>query len=280
MTAPSRAIELQLPPRRRDPVFQPVVLGTRRFLAAPLPGAAASAFRRDDAEPPQVVPPEAAEEGAGEEHGAAPSTLVREDAHRPGPEGGSAWVQAAAPPPPDLEAVRREAFERGVAEGRAALPWTDAEALRATVRAFTAAASELAAARRSYLLENRHVVVELACAIAERVLGAPPATDRAALTALVGRALELFPNDEPLALHLAPADRAIVEAGLAEEMARLGREGRVRVVEDATLAPGEARLLGRSSDVRASVAEVLERLRAELADAVALDLPASDGGAR
>src|SRR5690606_13275706 len=119
MTAPSRAIELQLPPRRRDPVFQPVVLGTRRFLAAPLPGAAASAFRRDDAEPPQVVPPEAAEEGAGEEHGAAPSTLVREDAHRPGPEGGSAWVQAAAPPPPDLEAVRREAFERGVAEGRA-----------------------------------------------------------------------------------------------------------------------------------------------------------------
>lgn len=280
MTAPSRSIEFELPPRRRDSVFHPVVLRPRRFQAAPLPGAASSTFQRDGAEPPQVVPPEAAEEVAGVEHAPPPSTPLQQDAHRFGSEAGSAALQAAAPPPPDLEAVRREAFERGVAEGRAALPWTDAEALRATVRAFTAAASELAAARRSYLLENRHVVVELACAIAERVLGAPPATDRAALTALVGRALELFPNDEPLALHLAPADRAIVEAGLAEEMARLGREGRVRVVEDATLAPGEARVLGRSSDVRAAVAEVLERLRAELADAVALDLPASDGGAR
>src|SRR5690606_31556046 len=124
----------------------------------------------------EAAPP-ATENGADEERASAapaplPEAAAGERATGAEAERASAAVEPAraaaeaeAPRPPDLEAVRREAFERGVAEGRAALPWTDAEALRAAVRAFTAAASELATARRSYLLENRHVVVELACAI-------------------------------------------------------------------------------------------------------------------
>ncbi|MEB2344401.1 MAG: hypothetical protein OZ948_06665 [Deltaproteobacteria bacterium] len=173
---------------------------------------------------------------------------------------------AAAPPAPalDVEAMRRAAWEEGERAGRGALPWQEADALRAATDALAAAACELGALRRAYLTENRRLVIELACAIAERVLGLPPAPQDL-LAALVDRAVELFPPDEPLALHVCAADRATLGAG--PQGATLERDGRLVLVTDATLAPGEARVVGRSGDVRAVVADVLERVRAELADA-------------
>lgn len=184
---------------------------------------------------------------------------------------------APVPPPPppspppapaiDVEALRRAAWEEGERAGRAALPWQEAEALRSAADALAAAGRELAVLRQTYLLENRRLVVELACAIAERVVGAPPApAARDALTALVDRAVALFPPDEPLALHVSAADRETLAA--APDATLLG-DGRLALVTDATLAPGQARIVGGSGAVRTAVADVLERVRAELADAPA-----------
>jgi len=225
--------------------FVPAPAPAGGFAPEPLP--VPGAFVRADATPPRV------------EAAAAPPEPPPAPAPEPPP----------PPPPPavDVEALRRAAFEEGERAGRAALPWQEAEALRSAAAALESAARELASLRSSYLLENRRLVVELACAIAERVIGAPPApAAREALAALVERAVALFPPDEPLAVHLCAADRETLAAG--GESTLIG-DGRLALVTDATLAPGEARIVGASGTVRAAVADVLERVRAELADAPA-----------
>lgn len=181
---------------------------------------------------------------------------------------------AAAPPPTpdapvlDVEAIRREAYENGVRAGRAALPWQEAEALTSAAAALAAAEQALVGLRGRYLVENRRTIVELACAVAEHVLGTPVA-GREALAGLVARAVELFPPEEPLALHLCPADQDVLAALPDGALGALpGGTGRIALVADPSLAPGELRLAGPSGDVRTAVAEVLARLRVELGDAV------------
>jgi flagellar biosynthesis/type III secretory pathway protein FliH len=228
-------------PGRGASGFESMPVGRGAFAPDPLPRSRAGGFRRAGEPEPAVAP-------------AAP----------PG---------APAAPPPDLEAIRRAAYEDGERAGRAALPWQEAEALRHAACALASALDGLAALRGRYLLENRRTVVELACAIAERVLGAP-AVERDAIVALVDRAVALFPAEEALTLHLSPADHEVLAASPDALLGRLtSGAGRIAVVADPALAPGAVRLAGASGDVRAVVAEVLAQLRAELGDAVAAGLP-------
>ena len=221
--------------------FEPSPAGRGAFAPDPLPRFGSSGFRRDGEPEPARAP-------------VAPA-------------------EASVAPPPDLEAIRRAAYEDGERAGRAALPWQEAEALRHAACALASALDGLVALRGRYLLENRRTVVELACAIAERVLGAP-AIECDAIAALVDRAVALFPAEEPLTLHLSPADHEVLAASPDGLLGRLtSGAGRIAVVADPALAPGAVRLAGASGDVRAVVAEVLARLRAELGDAVAAGLP-------
>lgn len=229
------------------------------------------------------------EPAPGRSGGFSPDPLSAPGAGRFRPAGEREPAAIASPPAPaapalDVEAIRREAYEDGVRAGRAALPWQEAEALASAAAALVAAEQALAGLRGRYLVENRRTIVELACAIAEHVLGAPVA-GREALAALAARAVELFPAEEPLALHLCAADHEVLAAMPGGVLDLLpGGTGRVAVVGDPSLAPGELRLVGPSGDVRAAVADVLARLRAELGDAVLAARPpdpppAAGGGA-
>ena len=173
--------------------------------------------------------------------------------------------EAEAPAPPtraELEARERAAFERGVAEGRAALPWQEAEALARTLAALEQTARKLGALRRGHLVENRMALVELACGLAEQIVGRSLALRREALASLVERALAAAaPSEGPVVVRVAPADRAVLEAARGESAA-------LRFEEDPSLDAGDVRIATRTGDVRASLAVALEQIRAGLEEAL------------
>ncbi len=177
--------------------------------------------------------------------------------------GGGAPAPAPAPAGPDLEAMRREAFEAGREAGRAERPPGEAEARAAATRLLEAAARELAESRVEYLRAQRGALVELAVAIAERILDREVSTDPAALVASVEAALDAVPDEEPAVVHLAPADHASLCAGEGEAPAVLARHG-VEVAADAALAPGDVRVRAGAARVDARRERLLERIREAL----------------
>jgi flagellar biosynthesis/type III secretory pathway protein FliH len=174
----------------------------------------------------------------------------------------------AAPTPAEIEARERAAFERGVAEGRAALPWQEAAALEAALGALEQAARKVAALRRSYLIENRRAVIDLACGIARSIVGAAGVDRGPLLEVLLERALaEAAPTDAPVEVRVAPADLD------ALARARGDSDGTLRFAPDAALPPGEVRVATRTGDVRASLAVAIERIRTGLEDALGAPEP-------
>lgn len=172
---------------------------------------------------------------------------------------------------PSLEELRQEAFEAGRAAGRAELPWRDADALRSALISLEEAARALGGVRRDYLMAQRRALVELALAVAERVLGRAVAADPDALVAVVERALAQLGADEPVRLRLCAGHLETLELGLAPQLARLAAEHGVRVEADRELVPGDVRVFAGRSQVDARLEECLRRVRDELSEAIDAD---------
>jgi flagellar assembly protein FliH len=159
-----------------------------------------------------------------------------------------------------LEAGR----EQGAAAARAELPFAEAETLRTAAGALEEAARSVAALRRGYLAENRRLLVELAVAVAERVLARRIEADPDALLGVVERALAELGDAPELRLKLSERDRQAVEAGRALELAAFAERHGVAVEADPALAPGDVRILAGRTQVDARIGVVLRRIREEL----------------
>lgn len=178
---------------------------------------------------------------------------------------GAAPAEAEAPAPPtpaEIEARERAAYERGVADGKATLPWREAESLEASLAALEQTARKLGGLRRGYLVENRMALVELACGIAEQIVGRSLDLRGEALVALLDRALEAAALPEaPVLVRVAPVDLAVLEAARTDRAA-------LRFEADPSLVAGEVRIATRTGDVRASVAVAIEQIRGGLEEAL------------
>lgn len=188
------------------------------------------------------------------------------------PPAGAAAPSAA---PRAADPAYRRGFEDGLAKGReegmesarAELPIEDAELLAAAARTFDEAARRVAALQRGYCVENRQLVVDLAVALAERLLRREFATDPDALVGVVGRALEALGDEPPARLRVAPALAEALQDGRAAALAaQVSRHG-MAIEADARLAPGDVRVLAERAGVDARLGECLRRLGEELHEA-------------
>ncbi len=212
--------------------------------------------------PNGFVPAEPLQEGSAFERraiGGAPA--------EPEPAPGPAPV-ADAPPAPDTAELERAAFERGVAAGRAELPWSESEAYAQAATSFVEAARALAALRRDYLARQRRTVVELALTVAEKIVRRELRTDAAALASIVERALAQLDTEGPLRVAVSPADRDALETGAPELAERLAGAG-AALEPDPGLERGDVVVDAGASQVDARIPELLRRLREELETALA-----------
>lgn len=172
--------------------------------------------------------------------------------------------------PVDVDEIRKEAYAQGEAAGRAQLPWEDAAALRRAIAALDDAAIALSRNRRSQLIESRRAIVDLAGAMAERIVARTLALDRSALAALVGEAIESFEPAESLVVALSPSDLEVVQLALSREAGAVPPGRALRFEADASLEPSCARISGRSGDARAAMDLALARIRAGLEELLAV----------
>ncbi len=168
------------------------------------------------------------------------------------------------PPAPTPEELVAEAFEKGREAGRAELPWQEADALQKATEALEEAARSIDSLRRNYLLEERRQAVEVAIAIAERILGRAIEADLDALTPVIERALQGLPESGKIDLRMSTADCDTLARGDATQLAALLESHAVTLQPDATLSSGDARVLVGRTHVDVRREELLRRVREEL----------------
>jgi flagellar assembly protein FliH len=177
--------------------------------------------------------------------------------------------------PLSVEEIRQEGYDAGYREGadaaRAELPWREAEGLITAAGALEEAARSVTAIRRNYLADHRHVVVELALEIAQRVVGREISANPDAIVSIVERSLALLEAPGAPVVLLAAADREILDAGGAPQLQRLAEEGDLQFEADASLAPGDVRVRSGNMHVDGRLSELLRRMREELGELLEIE---------
>ncbi len=160
-------------------------------------------------------------------HGDAPQ-------HKPAP-------AAATPPPapepvearPSFAELEREAFMKGYAQGERSGAEAAAKRGDATLRRLAQTVEELAGLRTELIHKTERQVVELALAIAGRVLRREVSIDRELLIAMARIALERLGENTSATIRLNPDDYAFIGA-----KTQVGDSSLVRVVADPLVSSG------------------------------------------
>jgi flagellar assembly protein FliH len=160
----------------------------------------------------------------------------------------------------EIEAVRRESFQRGLEEGRRQA----SEQLQAEFARLARAIEEAAGLKPRLRAAAERELVELALAIARRVLRRELHVDADAVLGLAKAALEKASMREITEVRLHPALAAPVRAHLA----RIGAPETIEVREDPSLEPGALLLETSRGTIDASLDTQLDEIGRGLADAL------------
>lgn len=136
-------------------------------------------------------------------------------------------------PRPSFAELEREAFMKGYAQGERSGAEAAARRGEATLRRLAQTVEELAGLRTELVQKTERQVVELALAIAGRVLRREVSLDRELLVAMARIALERLGENVSATIRLNPDDYAFIGA-----QAQVGESSLVRVVADPLVSTG------------------------------------------
>lgn len=154
-----------------------------------------------------------------------------------------------------------------------------AQVLQALQNAVTAFDASVLEARQVIAREQRawlQGALDLAVALAERILERELAIDPDALHPLIARAAELVGEGGALTVALPEETYALLEAEMPGRLESLQRDREVHFRPDAGLSAGESRVSSGASEVEVGVQSMLAQLRDELREVWHVDASASD----
>jgi flagellar assembly protein FliH len=163
-----------------------------------------------------------------------------------------------------LAALEREAFTKGYAQGERAGLEAGAKRAEAMLRRVAQTLEELSTLRDAVVRQSEQELVQLAVAIARRILQREVALDPQLIGALAHVALERVGPATPAVIRLHPEDYAVVSAQQSADWA--GRQ--VQVLPDPSVSRGGCLVESEFGYIDASVdAQVAEIARVVLGDA-------------
>ncbi|HZU25073.1 MAG TPA: FliH/SctL family protein [Bryobacteraceae bacterium] len=162
----------------------------------------------------------------------------------------------------ELERRTKEAFEAGVTQGEAAGRQRAEAELQARIQTLGRTTSEIAGLRPKIRRETERELVELALAIARRILHRELTVDPEALSALVKAAMQKIDLRETHRLRTHPEHTAAVSRCLAQ----IGAPAQIEVVGDARLERGAAVFETSRGTLDASVETQLAEIQHGFAD--------------
>jgi flagellar assembly protein FliH len=178
---------------------------------------------------------------------------------------GSPGEQAAAPAPHahdvpvhgvDVDQVAREAYDRGVNEGYANGVAAESERASAALARLLVSLDALAAARGDMIRATEHQMVELALAVARRIVQREVRLDRDLLVSMAHVALQRLEHGVAVTVRFNPEDYT---ATIASQTARWAGMP-VTVVPDSSLPRGEVRVDSAFGRVEAGVEAQLQEV--------------------
>jgi flagellar assembly protein FliH len=186
-----------------------------------------------------------------------------------GRSGPASSASAEPPPAPDpshqarLAALERDAFAKGYEQGERAGAEAGAKRAEAMLRRLSQTLDELAELRRAMIRQTERQMVQLAMAIAKRVVRHEVAVDRDLTLTMARVALDRLGDATSVTIHLHPDDFEATAAGHGT----LHGASRVTVVADPGVSRGGCRVESDFGYVDASVdAQFQELARALLVD--------------
>ena len=179
-----------------------------------------------------------------------------------GPPGGSADPEPGGSADSKMESRIRAAFEQGRVAGAAAGEAQAVKRLDPVLATLTQTVADLAGLRVRLRQEAERDLVDLAIAIARRVLHREIATDSEAILGLVKSAFDRLNARETHRLRVSPAAAAV----LSEHRDRLGMPARLEIAADSRLEAGGAVFETSRGELDASVGTQLAEIQRGLAD--------------
>jgi flagellar assembly protein FliH len=163
-----------------------------------------------------------------------------------------------------LVARIKGAQQQGRNEAEAAANQRAMQKAEPVIAALNRIVQELAGARKSFRAEAEHDTVQLAIAIARRVLHRELSTDPEAILGLVMAASQKLTARETYRLRVCPSDAAAIQ----EHRSRLELPPALEIVSDASLFPGSAIFETSRGELDASIGTQLAEIERGFADIV------------
>jgi flagellar biosynthesis/type III secretory pathway protein FliH len=161
-----------------------------------------------------------------------------------------------------------EAVAAPAALAAAAVNQAEAEALRRLLLQLSDVAEELQAQQKRRLEEMQQVAVELAVAIASRLVHERLQSGDFAVESLVQQAVQRLETNQPVTVYLNPDDLALLERHGARPDAPLAGEAPLRLLADSALGRGDCRAEVGDVQVLTQVREQLGEIRRHLLEAL------------
>jgi flagellar biosynthesis/type III secretory pathway protein FliH len=217
----------------------------------------------------RVVWPEAGKErknGTGPAQGV---NILRVGPAMKGPQTPSFSIQAAtadstagAVSIPDVEAIRKEAYEKGLRDGRAASQQDSAAQLQPLLNRLSGMLASLAEQRARLRQEAESDLVRLSLAIAKRILNRELTVDPLSLQGLIRAALSKIERGECSQVRVSPGELETVQLCVS----RLNLSSPLEVIADASLSSGAILFQTSKGVVDASVDTQLQEIERGFAD--------------
>ena len=164
----------------------------------------------------------------------------------------------------ELHSQVTEAEQRGYRAGSAATMKRATEQVTPVLASLNSLIQELVALRPRVRRDAEAGTVELAMAVARRILNREISVDSEAILGLVKSAVERLNAREIHKLRVSPGDYAVIEA----QRTSLSLPPAVEIAPDAALLPGSAIFETARGEVDASIQTQLEEIQRGLADLV------------
>jgi flagellar assembly protein FliH len=161
----------------------------------------------------------------------------------------------------DAEAAGRRAAEEAIER---ILDEKVAQQMKSLTPALQAAAQQIRDSQQAWLQQWESSAVELACAIAARLVRRELSRRPEISMAWVREALELATGAGEIVIHLNPADHATLERQTAQLAASMHPTAKVRLAADAATSPGGCRVTTEFGSVDMQIEAQLERITQEL----------------
>jgi flagellar assembly protein FliH len=168
----------------------------------------------------------------------------------------------------DAEAIRQQAEAAGKRAAEEAieriLDEKVAKQMKTLTPALQAAAAQIQESRHEWLRHWESKAVDLAAAIAGRLVRGELARRPEVSIEWVREALELVTGCGEIAIQLNPSDRTALERQVTTLAAAMHPTATIRLTDDATVSPGGCRVVTEFGNVDVQLEAQLERIKEEL----------------